>query len=505
MNLLQRIFHRKSEPRRAQYRMFDAANNSRLVDWALSYSTINRSLKLDYITMTLRARDLAVNNEYISGYLANLNRNVIGPDGFTLQSKAADLKLRPEIEALWREYNSRVGGFVTMDEHQSGRDFDTLVLRTLIVDGEVFIHRVFDPASKFGYRYEVLDSLCIDPLYNVPEISDGGSVVMGVRLDRRGREVSFYLRQTKDDYYLSGPREEVPAADLLHIYHKNFPDQARGYSAFAPIILNLNQMDAYKEAEIVHARIQACTMAVWERNGQPTGDDLLDKADDKGEFVREMKPGIFPIAPEGYTAKFLQQSSPSNQFGVFWKNMLRSISNALGISYNKAAGDYESVNYSSLREATLEDRSSFEEMQRFIIENWKDFQFNDFIRGLALNEFIPLSAQSDCLRHRFFGRRFPWVDPVKEISAMEKEFDLKLTNPISELEQRGLDPDEEIERWKEWNAKINAAGLSFMSAPPALIPPETEEPPPEAENIGEAYRSYNSYPSYSPKNKEHTK
>ena len=480
MKLLKNIFNRKARPRRAQYRHFDAANSSRLIDWALSYATINRSLKLDYITMTLRARDLAVNNEYISGYLANLNRNVIGPEGFTLQSKAADLKMRPEIEALWREYNSRVGGFVTMDEHQSGRDFDTLVLRTLIVDGEVFIHRVFDPASKFGYRYEVIDSLCIDPMYNVPEVS-GGNIVMGVRSDQRGREISFFLRQTKDDYYLSGTRVEVPASDILHIYHKNFPDQVRGYSAFAPIILNLNQMDSYKEAEIVHARIQACTMAVWERNGQPTSGTLLDEADEKGEFVREMKPGIFPIAPEGYTAKFLGQTSPSNQFGIFWKNMLRSISNALGISYNKAAGDYESVNYSSLREATMEDRSSFEEMQRFIIENWKDFQFNDFIRGLALNEFIQLSAQADCLRHRFFGRRFPWVDPAKEISAMEKEFDLKLTNPISELERRGLDPDEEIERWKEWNAKINAAGLSFMSAASTPIQEPEQEPEPEPE------------------------
>ena len=474
---VKRIFRRKAAPQRAQHRHFEAADYSRLTDWPLSYSTINRSLKMEYITITLRARWLAQNNEFINGYLNNLTRNVVGPDGFTLQSKAENVLLRPEIEALWREYNSRVGGFVTMDERQSGRDFDTLVLRTLIIDGEVFIHRVFDPASKFGYRYEVLDSMVIDPLYSVPDVGDGGSVAMGVRFDSRGREVGFYLREIKDDYYMSGPRVEVPASDILHIFHKRFPDQARGYTAFAPIILNLNQMDAYKEAELVHARIQACTMAVWERNGQPTGTDLLEKTDDKGEFVREMKPGIFPIAPEGYSAKFLQQSSPSNQFGIFWKNMLRSISNALGISYNKAAGDYESVNYSSLREATLEDRSSFEDLQRFIIENWKDFQFNDFIRALALNEYIPLSAQADATRHRFFGKRFPWVDPVKEIAAMEKEFDLKLTNPISELERRGLDPDEEIDRWKEWNDKIKAAGLTFMAGLPAAIPeePETEQ------------------------------
>ena len=484
---LKRIFTRKSAaPQQgAAYRHFNAANVSRFTDWPLSYAKIDASLRLDYITMTLRARDLAVNNEYVSGILHNLTRNVIGAEGFTLQSKADDVTLRPEIERLWREYQSRVGGFVTLDEHQSGRDFDALVLRTLMIDGEVFIHRAFDASSKFGYRYEVVDSLQIDTLYNVPDCGNGEKISMGIRLDARGRELAYYVRETRYDYYMSGPRIEVSAEDMLHIYRKQFPDQSRGYSLFAPIILNLNQLDGYKEAELVHARIQACTMAVWERNGQPTGDDFLDTTDEKGEFVREMKPGIFPVAPQGYSAKFLQQSSPSNQFGTFWKNMLRSISNALGISYNKAAGDYESVNYSSLREATLEDRASFEEAQRFLIENWKGFQFGDFIRALAYRGFVPMAKLDDCLRHRFFGRRFPWVDPAKEIAAKAQEYDLLLTDPISELESRGQDPEEVIERWKQWEAMVIKAGLPFMQkAPaPAAEPPEDEnEQPQEEEN-----------------------
>ncbi|MBQ7695568.1 MAG: phage portal protein [Clostridia bacterium] len=475
--LVKKLFRRSgAAPRRGQIRHFTAANYSRFTDWPLSYARIDASLRLDYITMTLRARDLAVNNEYVAGVLVNLTRNVIGAEGFTLQSKAANVKLRPEIERLWREYQSRVGGFVTFDEKQSGRDFDALVLRTLMIDGEVFIHLAFDASSKFGYRYEVVDSLQIDPLYNVEDCGNGEKIAMGIRLDRRGRELAYYIRETRYDYYMSGPRIEIPASEMIHIFRKNFPDQSRGYSNLAPIILNLNQMDGYKEAELVHARIQACTMAVWERNGQPTGGDFLDNStDEKGEFVREMKPGIFPVAPEGYSAKFLQQSSPSNQFAAFWKVMLRSISNALGISYNKASGDYELVNYSSLREATLEDRASFEEAQRFLIENWKDFQFSDFTRALALRGYIPVGELDNCLRHRFFGRRFPWVDPAKELAAKEKEYDLLLTDPISELESRGQEPEELIERWKQWDAMVKKAGLPFMARPEAA-PAQAAEP-----------------------------
>ena len=484
MNVFKRLFNKldriqNPEERTARVdariRRFTAAANSRLIDWIVGYNKINADLKLDYVAMTLRARDLAKNNEFVLGLLRNLVRNVIGADGFILQSKCDDRERRSEIERLWREYQSRLGGFVTFDERQSGRDFDELILRTLFIDGEVFVHRAYDPESRFGYRYEIIDSLEVDPLYNIEDAGNGERVIMGVRIDGRGREIAYYIRRSQCDQYTTGDRIEVPAADVLHIFRKEFADQTRGFTPLSGVILDLNQLDAYKEAEVVHARMQACSMAIWEWNGQSTG-DLLDEVDDKGEFLREMKPGIFQVAPKGYTAKQLAAQSPNNQFGTFWKNMLRGIANSLGISYNKAAGDYEAVNYSSLREATLEDRATFEELQRFVVENWKAFQFRDFIRALAMTEVIPVSAMDDCCRHRFYGRRFPWVDPAKEIAAKEKELDLFLTDPIAELEQRGLDPDEVFEHWTEWLAKVREHELPYRAAPPL---PADNEPEPE--------------------------
>ena len=486
MNVLAKLFSRRREVahetrtalarEELRIRRFAAAAHSRLVDWVLSYGKINAELRLDYQHMVQRARDLAKNNEFVLGILHNLQRNVLGADGFTLQSKAEDRDRRPLIERLWREYQSRIGGYVTLDECQSGRDFDSLVLRTLVIDGEVFIHRVYDPESRFGYRYEVIDSLEVDPMYNVEDCGGGCRIVMGVKIDERGREVAYFVRRSVNDQYMTGDRIEVPAAEVLHVFRKEFADQTRGITPLSGVILDLAQLDQYKEAEVVHARAQACAMAIWEWNGQSTG-DLLDEVDDKGEFIREMKPGIFPIAPKGYTAKQLSSNSPNNQFGAFWKSMLRSIANSLGISYNKASGDYEAVNYSSLREATLEDRSTFEELQRFFVENWKDFQYRDFIHALAMTEVIPVSEIGACLAHRFFGRRFPWVDPAKEIAAKGAEFDLLLTDPVSELESRGLDPDEVLEHWQEWNRKIAERGLPFglKAAAPAETDPEDDD------------------------------
>ena len=59
-------------------RMFAAAQHNRLVDWPLSYMRVNGDLFLQYTTIVLRARDLAMNNENVIGLLRNLQRNQCG-------------------------------------------------------------------------------------------------------------------------------------------------------------------------------------------------------------------------------------------------------------------------------------------------------------------------------------------------------------------------------------------------------------------------------------------
>lgn len=471
---------RTANRRRVNRRFFDAAASNRLVDWKLSYQRVNGDLFAEYPTIVLRARSLAQNNENVVGLLRNLQRNVVGVTGFTLQSKTENPATRSELETLWREYCSRIGGYCTLDERTSARDFDILVLRSLVIDGECFIRRTFDPSSKFGWRFEVLDSMQIDPLYTVENAGNGHRIFMGVELDERGREVAYYYRPTVDEVYYTGQRERLDASNIIHLYRKEFPAQIRGISMLASAVLELRQLDDYRTAELVHAQIGSAVMGVWEWDGKNTDDILGSDEDDAGEFVREIRPGIFPIAPRGYTAKFLQGAQPNSQFGVFVKSIMRSIANAVGISYNKATGDYESVNYSSLREAALEDRETYAELQRFLIENWKSIQYRDFVNALVILGRIPATDNlSDLARHQFFGRRFAWVDPQKEITAKEKEIALMITDPLTELESRGEDPDDVIARFVEWNKKLEAAGLrdfwqaAFGNKPDAA--PESEE------------------------------
>lgn len=458
-------------PRSAVRSFFNAAKSSRLIEWALNFCKINQSLKSDYLKLTENCRNFAVNNEIVCGYLEHFKRNVIGANGFTLQSKT-DPETARKIESLWNEYQSRCGGFVTLDERMSGRDFDIMILRNLLIDGEVFLRRVYDPASKFGWRYELIDAFDIDPYYS-EEFRDGSRVVMGIEFDSRGREVAYHIRRNKNtDCYFSGERLRIPADQMIHIFRKYLPDQARGYSMLAPIVVALGHMDAYKEAEIVRARIMAATLLVWEKTG--ADNNMLDEADKNGDLFTKTEMGTAQFAPDGYTAKFFQNTSPNSNFGAFWIGLLRSMSNAIGLSYNKASGDYSSVNYSSAREAALEDRAFFEEFQNFFIENWKDLQFREFLKVSALNGLLTVDPAT-AFAHKFFGRRFHWVDPVKDISALEKELSLKLTDPITELEKRGFDPDEVLDRWAVWEQKCRERGITPPTPVNYNLMPESPE------------------------------
>lgn len=87
----------------------------------------------------------------------------------------------------------------------NGLDFDRHILFNFLVDGEVFIRKVKDSTSPYGIRFEVIDSLQIDPLFNSENSATGEKIVMGIKVDSHYKPLSyFYRKNSSADYYLSG-------------------------------------------------------------------------------------------------------------------------------------------------------------------------------------------------------------------------------------------------------------------------------------------------------------
>ncbi|MBR4315474.1 MAG: phage portal protein [Alphaproteobacteria bacterium] len=101
---------------------------------------------------------------------------------------------------------------MSADEQLNGLDFDRQVIFNYLIDGEVFIRKVKDSKSKFGIRYEIIDSLDVDLLYNCDYMQDGTKITMGIKTDEHNKPLSYFIRKNKSaDYYLSGERIEVKA------------------------------------------------------------------------------------------------------------------------------------------------------------------------------------------------------------------------------------------------------------------------------------------------------
>lgn len=254
------------------------------------------------------------------------------------------------------------------------------------------------------------------------------------------------------------------AKDIIHLYKKEFPQQVRGIPPFNAVLDDIKQIQDYRVAELMAAKVAACLGVFYERNNQPiNGDFLSEENEDKGEFVQSLEPGMASVAPTGYNVKSLAPTHPNNGYGEFNKSILKQIASSLGMSYAKLLKDYSDVNYSSLREGTLDEAAFYAEMQAFLVENWKEIEFKLFLESIVVNsDIIKASQVRDLLKyHNWIAPKRGYFDPTKEVIATERQIKLGLKSPVMILEEEGLDPDEVFKSWKMYEALCKKYDLKF--------------------------------------------
>ena len=463
---------KKKAPTNYYQRAFRAAFNSRFVDWVFTSShKINADLISQLKTLIERSRDLSQNNQLFRAYLGNCQRGIVGAEGFRLQMQiknedgTLNQELNDEIEWAWYQFNNEEN--LTTDYSTTGFEFDLLLLRTLLVDGEVFIRIIKDPESPFGVRFRQIDSLAIDCLKNQPMSRAQNGIFNGVEVNQDYRPVKYYIRQCVGfGNYQSGILEEVPADQIIHIYKKQFVDQVRGYSPIVASYDSLKQLDDFAVAELIAAKISSCQGIFYQRNDKtPTG-DFLDQQNmnDVGSFMKELSPGMASIVPAGYNVKTMTPNHPSSNYDAFTKSITKRVASSMGTNYNSLNGDLEAVNYSSLRQANIAENSFFKLWQRFIIQKWKNKQFKLFLKGYLINSQSSLkpSQYNKYLRsYRFISKSDPSYDIAKEMMSIERMLKLGLTSHINEIEKRGLDPQEIVKDEVKWRALCDQNNLPY--------------------------------------------
>lgn len=244
---------------------------------------------------------------------------------------------------------------------------------------------------------------------------------MGVELDERNRPVTYHLyKHHPHEYGYTSKSEtiEVPASEIIHAFIRQRPEQTRGVPFTAPVMGNLKMYSAYLESELVAARVSSAKMGFFTSNN---GEEYIgDGYEDQYTPLMNAEAGTFETLPNGVSFESFDPNHPTTAFDSFTKSALRTIASGLNISYHSLSNDLSSVNYSSLRAGSLEDRAQFQMLQKFVCEHFIEPVFREWLSQTISNNAIPLPINkfdkfADSTT--FIPRSWGWVDPQKEMMA----------------------------------------------------------------------------------------
>lgn len=410
-----------------QRRTYKAASTANIFsDFIGTSSNADSTIRFNLRKIRDRCREQARNNDYAKRYLQLMTTNVVGQNGIRIQSKARnedgslDFIGNQVIENAWRQWSKK--GNCTIDGKLSFVDAQKLFIESLSRDGEVLVRHITTNNPLDPYKIQFLDADYLDEEEN-QVMKNGEETIMGVKLDPNGKPKSYMLFKDHphNQYFGNYNREhiELPADQLIHAYVPERAEQTRGVPFMTTALSRLKMLDGYEEAELVAARVGASKMGFFtsQSGDQYTGDDL----EDDYTPIMNAEAGTFEQLPDGMDFKSFDPQHPASGFDNFHKSVLRGIASGLGVSYVSLANNLEGVNYSSIRQGTLEERDNFRIMQRFMIEHFIQPVFDKWLlQTMSFKDdfLLPPDKYNKFANNIvYIPRSWGWIDPVKEVKA----------------------------------------------------------------------------------------
>lgn len=453
--------------------LYAAASSDRLnASWGSTPMTADQIIMRNQRALVARSREQCANNDYARGFLRMVRQNVVGPNGPVLQAGATlangklDQGANDAIEAGWREWGQ--AGNCDVTGKRSWRGIVQGCLNTAGKDGEFFVRLVFGrDAGPWGFALQTIDPQRCPPDMNEPARNDGSFIRHGIRFNRYGRPLGYYftaLTQSDENYWYGGRAHVyVPAAEIIHGFIEDIEGQKRGLPWMATGLFRLKNLNGFEDATIINARIGASKMGFiqWKDGYGPE----LEDEEEMPEITAE--PGVFETLPEGAEMKEWNPQFPSGDVGPFAKHLLRGFSAGTGGPYNELAHDLEGVNFSSIRQGTLDSREYWKELQEWLIETLCQRVFEAWLpiallsgrltnKGRALNA-SKLDKYSVV---KWQARRWDWIDPRADTQSAVDRKNNFLASPSAIIRDQGKDPEGV---WKETARDMRAMKESLIA------------------------------------------
>jgi lambda family phage portal protein len=489
---------KREKPQQSGERRYAGAVINRLTsDWIAQSTSADSEIWASLRTLRDRSRSLCRDNDYAIGAVRTILSNVLGESGIRMQSKVRMQRgdrlndpLNKTIEELWKRWQNPcycdVRGILAWPQ------IERIALRSVIESGEVLIRKVpqqFED-SPVPFALQVLESDQLADDYSLPlRPAEGNVVKMGVELDRWERPVAYWVYPYHPGdqllYHQDRNRSQpvrVPASEIIHLYVCDRPGQTRGVPWFSAAINRLRHMGGYEEAEIIKARVQACSM------GFIQSPDLGSFGEDKGDGGNKQlkfEAGTIHTLEPGEIFQGFAPTSPNQGLDPFLKFMLRGVAAGIGVPSDALSMDYSQTTYGGQRAAMLDARDYWGVVQQWLWSSLHQKIFEEWM-GIAVAKRV-LSLPGFEIDPRWYNhpswmpRGWSWIDPSKDVSASVTAITSGLSTLGRELAAQGIDFEEIIGDRKREVEILRKAGINVD-----VYPETMPEPPSPAEGNSDA-------------------
>ncbi len=432
-------------------------------------STGERQVMRDAATVRATMRDLERNHDLVRGALLALTRNVVGPNGVSIEptprkgGNANDNTydsihdgFARELLIAFNEWAMRPEVTRTLDWVQA----QELAFRSMARDGEAFAQLVegtgtyIQHATSVPLSLELLEADVVPLWYE----RDTPLVKAGIERNAWGQPTAYYayMQHPGDGGWVNERAlKRVPAQRFLHVAVRERLSGLRGISLFASAIDRLMDIKDYEESERVAANMAA--KFAWQITRDPGMEWTLPPNPDGSEYRPDERQfqlrsgAIFDELLPGEKIEIANPNRPNPNLGEFRRQQLRAASRPTCLTYSTMAGDYDGT-YSAQRQELVEAYSGYRMLtsqfvSQFVRPVWQRFVEQAIASGRVR---VPADVRADTVAQaQFRGPAMPWIDPSREIGAIVDEVRAgvsSLTQKVAERGRRIQDVMEEIKR-----------------------------------------------------------
>jgi len=315
---------------------------------------------------------------------------------------------------------------------------------------------------------------------------NGNEVRHGIELNEYGAAIAYHFA-TKHPFDTMGfstslRSVRIEASRVYHIFDVERVRQSHGVPRPAPVMSRIRGMEAYDDATLQAARMEACIgLKITSANGgsedipglvNPTGSDGTD-ADGNREV--NFQPGMVFQGQPGETIDLLDPKRPGGQYAMYMESQQRAIGAGVGLGFGQLTMDFTKGTYSGQRQEMLEVNTETDVCQDIIISKFCDPFWRDFVTVCVLGGLLDVpdffASPRVYTRVEWNGPPRPWIDPRNEAEAAIALIDKGLNSRTRVLNEMGHTVRGTFQQLANEQAIANEMGIKIGSEGEASAKP----------------------------------